>query len=342
VDTPHHLEALLSGDEAAVAEALEHLYVAVLHQGNTYSATPPVIRIVAGYLDEMAVAPAVREDLLYFLASAAQSTFEIEHSEYYRRLLPDLQAALAATYHSVSAYADASGPDLRTAATEAAVSYARCSPLREHRPALGALVRQRITDGDKRAWHVAKLIELSESVTGYLDDSEFEVRITAALAPEMAHRADATEILIAGLEEAAGIGSSANFPVESASDPLLEYANSLIDPDPWRGYTLAELIAVTIRRVNDFALIAEPAAQLVRTASWTGANTTWGPLVIAAFHPGYRKGATLTGSQRLIVSALLDNPGLWRPKDGNAGLVFKQAGLPRDRNQCTQLLNSTS
>jgi hypothetical protein len=144
------------------------------------------------------------------------------------------------------------------------------------------------------------------------------------------------------LVHAAGTGSGgANFPVLPASDTLLEYANSFIDPNPWRGYSLAELIAALIRQIRDFERIAEPAAQLVRTASWTGADRTWGPLVRAAFQPGYRAGAPLTHSQRLMLGALLDNPDLWAPNDGNAGLVFKQAGLPRNRDRCRQILDAT-
>ncbi|WP_327002703.1 hypothetical protein OHA72_47630 [Dactylosporangium sp. NBC_01737] len=108
--------------------------------------------------------------------------------------------------------------------------------------------------------------------------------------------------------------------------------------DPWRGYSLAGLIAALIERLPDFERIAEPAALLVRTASWTGADRTWGPLVRAAFQPAYRADVPLTPSQRLIVGALLANPELWSPTDGNAGLVFKQAGLPRDRDQCRRLL----
>ncbi len=42
-----------------------------------------------------------------------------------------------------------------------------------------------------------------------------------------------------------------------------------------------------------------------------------------------------------MLGALLDNPNLWAPNDGNAALVFKQAGLPRDRDRCRQILDAT-
>ncbi|MFC7548725.1 hypothetical protein [Plantactinospora sp. GCM10030261] len=341
VDTPRHLAALLGHDRDAVEKALEHLDVAVLHQGVAYSATAPVVLVVAGYLDELAVEPAVRDSLLEFLGWVAEATVDIEHGQHGqhgRGLLPNLHKALVTTYQSVYAYVDAENADLRTTATAAAVSYARCTPLSEERPVLGALLRQRIAAGEKRAWYVAKLVALGAPVADYLDDPEFDVQVTAALAPGLADHPNATEILIRGLTHAAGTGT---LPVLPANDPLQEYANSFIDPDPWRGYSLTELIAASTRRVRDFERIAEPAAQLVRTASWTGADRTWGPLVRAAFHPGYRTGAPLTVSQRLVLGALLDNPELWAPNDGNAALVFRQAGLPRDRDRCTQILNTT-
>jgi hypothetical protein len=330
-------------DQSAITHALEHLEIAVLHQGHAYPATAPVVRVVAGYLDEMAVGPRVRNCLLEFLGWAAEATFDIERSEYDRGLLPGLHEALVTTYHSVYAYVDAEDPDLRTTATTAAVSYARCAPLRDQRPVLGGLLRRRIADGEKRAWYVAKLTAIGARVTDYLDDPEFDVRVTAALAPEMADRADGTEILIAGLAHAAADTgpAGANFPVPRAGDALLDYANSFIDPNPWRGYSLAELITALIGRVRDFERIAEPAAQPVRVASWTGADRTWGPLVRAAFQPAYRAGVALTRAQRLMLRALLDNPNLWAPNDGNATLVFKQAGLPRDRDQCRQILDAT-
>jgi hypothetical protein len=149
-------------------------------------------------------------------------------------LLPGLHEALASTYPSVDAYVDAENVDLRTTATAAAVAYACCAPLRDQRPVLGALLRQWIADGEKRAWCVAKLVALGAQVADYLEDPEFDVRVTAALAPEMADRAHATEILIVGMVRAAGDtgAAGANFAVPASDDPLLEYATSFIDPNP--------------------------------------------------------------------------------------------------------------
>ncbi|MDT5038049.1 MAG: hypothetical protein QOE03_3234 [Micromonosporaceae bacterium] len=87
----------------------------------------------------------------------------------------------------------------------------------------------------------------------YLDDPEFDIRVTAALAPEMTDRADATEILVAGSVQAATTGpGGANSPAPHAGDTPLEYANSIVDPSRWRGYSLAELIAV-FKRIAETA-----------------------------------------------------------------------------------------
>ena len=64
-------------------------------------------------------------------------------------------------------------------------------------------------------------------------------------------------------------------------------------------------------------------------------------MVRAAFHTGYSAGASLTRAQRLMIGAPLDNPDLWVPNDGNATLVFKRAGLLRDRDRCRQILDAT-
>lgn len=49
-DTQRHLHALVSDDDAAFDEALDHLFGAVLHQGTVYPATVPSLRVVAGML----------------------------------------------------------------------------------------------------------------------------------------------------------------------------------------------------------------------------------------------------------------------------------------------------
>ncbi|MGI5191657.1 hypothetical protein ACQEVI_26185 [Promicromonospora sp. CA-289599] len=51
-DTAQHLQGLLSDDDAAFGEGLDHLHGAVLHQGTVYPATAPSLRVVAGMLHD--------------------------------------------------------------------------------------------------------------------------------------------------------------------------------------------------------------------------------------------------------------------------------------------------
>jgi len=49
-DTPGHLQALEFGDVEAREAAVDHLYIAVLHQGFPYTATAPTVRAVTALL----------------------------------------------------------------------------------------------------------------------------------------------------------------------------------------------------------------------------------------------------------------------------------------------------
>jgi hypothetical protein len=333
VDTPRHLAALTGDDHAAAVDAVEHLLVAVLHQGFPCSATAPVARIVAGLIDQSAVEPGIRDALVDYLGYVAEATVHAERDEHFRAYLPALQEALVHTYRTVWPFVDVDNPELRRSATAAAVAHARTAVLAERRPALIARLRQRASGDEHRPWHVRQLAELGDDVTGYLADTDFDVRVTAALAPCTADRTEATAIIVAALGRAAAGGAG----IDEHSDPLTADAGSLVDSDGWRGYSLAELVAAAVARVNEFDRIAAAAAMIVRTASWTGFDRTWGPLVRRAFPTPYNAGTPLTAAQRLILDALINNPDLWHPNNGSVALVFKNAGLPHDHGQCRHI-----
>jgi hypothetical protein len=333
VDTPRHLDALRGDDHAAAVDAVEHLTIAVLHQGFPCSATAPAARIVAEMLDESAVEPGVRDALVDYLGYVAEATRHAETKPYFQQHLPDLNAALEHTYRTVSAFIDVDNPELRRGAIAAAVAHARTSVLAGQRPVLIALLRQRADGGEHRPWYVRHMADLGEDVTDLLDDADTEVRVTAALAPCAAGRADATDIIVAALGRAASPAAD----VLEHADPLMTYAMSFVDTDAWRGYSLTELVTAALARVDDFDRIAAAAAGIVRTASWTGFDRTWGPLVRRAFSTPYRAGTPLTGPQRMVLRALIDNRHLWYPSNGSVALVFKQAGLPHDRERCRDL-----
>jgi hypothetical protein len=332
-DTPRHLAALLGDDRAAVDAAINHLETAVVHQGFPYPAAVPVARAVANLLDNAALDPGLRTELLDYLGQVAEAVLSSAHVWRPPVYLPDLHQTLVQTFPTVYAFVDHDETDFRMIATDAAVQYALSPALAERRPALVALLRQRADTGDHRAWHVRQLAHLGDDTTGYLDDADPEVRVTAALAPTAVDDDEATAIIIDALTRAA----AAPVTVPAHPDPLIEYANSLVLSDRWCGYTLAQLIRAAAARVVPFDRIARPAAEIVRTASWTGAERTWGPLVRAAFRTPYRPDVPLGDAQRLVLAALVENPQLWDTRNGNVGLVFKAAGLPHDRGACREL-----
>jgi len=135
------------------------------------------------------------------------------------------------TYRTVWAFVDVDNPELRRGATATAVAYARSAVLAGQRPALLARLRQRAAGDEHRPWHVRQLADLGDDVTGYLADADVDVRVTAALAPCAADRADATAIVVAALGRAAAGAAGVNEP----PDPLTAYATSLIDSHGWRG-----------------------------------------------------------------------------------------------------------
>jgi hypothetical protein len=99
-------------------------------------------------------------------------------------------------------------------------------------------------------------------------------------------------------------------------------------------YSLADLVSTALARAG-FLRIAEPATTIIRHADWTGFNTTWGPLVRAAFPT--RRQTNPPDVRRDVVAALVGNPGIWDYKNGSVSLVFKDAGLPFQREACARI-----
>ncbi|MBX6166544.1 MAG: hypothetical protein IRY84_02710 [Thermobispora bispora] len=163
-------------------------------------------------------------------------------------------------------------------------------------------------DEDRHVW-VRLLGELGEDAQEFLDDPDRAVRLRAALAPASRHSSRATSILVDALADA--------LPA---------------------GVHRAEVVAAVIDRVDDFERIAEPATAIARQARWTGFHTDWGPLLRFAFREPYRPGTSLTPGQKSLLCALTGNDDLWDPCYGDVALVFGQAGLPHDREQCARIL----
>ncbi|HEY1572940.1 MAG TPA: hypothetical protein VGG05_16480 [Pseudonocardiaceae bacterium] len=127
-----------------------------------------------------------------------------------------------------------------------------------------------------------KLSELDDDTRRYLADPDPEVRVCAALAPNLADDATATDIIVTALD------------------------NGVTNPELYR---LATLITLAIARVGDVARIAAPARAIIRDAEWTGFHDTWGPLLLAAFRTPHHDGTALSDVQRDILAAVVANRG---------------------------------
>ncbi|RSN60578.1 hypothetical protein DMH01_14855 [Amycolatopsis sp. WAC 04182] len=215
----------------------------------------------------------------------------------------------------VVSFLDNADQSQRKRAVQAAVSHVKTSALADQRTALAARLRSWAADpSEQRAYWVRQLGELDNHTEQDLSDPDTDVRICTALAPSLAESATATNIIVAALADVADRG--------------------IPEPDL---YTLSELIDAAIARVDDFERIAAPAQAIIRQADWTGFDTTWGPLLLAAFDTPYNEQTKLSTAQRDTLAALVVNPRIWNYQIGNSSLVFRRAGLPFDREACDRI-----
>jgi hypothetical protein len=319
-DTPAHLKALASDDADVRAAATDHLFLAVIHQGFPESANAPTARVIAMMLAEEAAHPEVREVLVEILGNMAESTWNAERMEYAAMLLPSLEEAMQQTYPLVLKFLEAPDLSMRRTAGGAAIWHVRTRGLAHHRPALAArlraVARQR---AEERVYWVRDLASLRENTEEFLVDPNVHVGVAAALSPALRDNAAAAGIIVDALSHAAEHG--------------------VANPDV---YDLTSLVWEAVVRIDDLSRIAAPAAMIARNESWTGfcdRYGSWGPLMRAFFRPPYSEGARLTPLQRDFLAALLKNTQIWSSNVGNISLLFKDVGLPFDREACARLID---
>ncbi|MFY1626993.1 MULTISPECIES: hypothetical protein [Micromonospora] len=306
-DTPEHLRALECGDAQARETALDHLQVAVLHQGFPETATAPAVRAVTALLGEGRAHPDTVDALVEFLGDAASSVTFLAGNPHFAEELPDVANAVAAAYPVVLAL-------LQTAASGRALFYAeqltaiaQMAPLVNQREDLAAIIRDQLQRGPgPRALWVRCLGQLGVDLRDLLSDPDPAVRLRAALVHDDDPRSQ--QLILAALAE----------------------------PPPPSLHQF-ELVPAAIRVAPDFDTIATAACEVARRDGWTGFDDGWGALVRFAFAEPHGPRRPLTDSQRALLRALVINDQLWDPKNGNCGLVFKEAGLPHDRDACRQL-----
>jgi len=357
-DTPAHLRALISGDEAARKAALEHLDSAVLHQGTPWTVTGAAALVIAGMLADdnlkEQLAP-VRRDLVAFLGGVAAACepawansdklrmmveFDWESlpgtpadEEFYE----DEEAANAFFARSVLGCVEAvpvlmacmltelknADYRIRVQAADGAVILSKTEVLRHHATGLQAellAMARAATDSDERSAHILALGDLGYAPREFLADPSPAVRLCAALAPAFAEEPRAIVILIDALEHhAAEIdGWFACRPPQFHVQPRFHIVTCLIE------------------RVHDFEKLANAAVAVAAVTSKHCVDGDWGRLLAAAFPDG--DGVIKTAAQRRYLRALVNNAGLWDPVYGNASLWFKKAGLPYNRDDCRRLV----
>ncbi|MET7372693.1 hypothetical protein [Micromonospora arida] len=306
-DTPGHLAALEFGDADAREAALDHLDMAVLHQGFPETATVPTVRAVTALLAEGRAHPDTVESLLEFLGDAASSVTDLADDHYFAGILPDLADAVAQAYPVVLPMLVASPPDRALFRAENLVAIARMRSLAQRREELTVLILEWSERGaGPQAEWLRCLGQLGVDLRDRLIDRDPAVRLRAALA----HKDDARgrELILAALAE---------------------------PPPP--GVHQFALVAAAIRVAADFDEIATAACQVASRDSWAGFDDGWGALVRFAFPKPYATSRPLTEPQRALVRALVTNDELWDPTNGSCGLVLEQAGLPRSRSACRRL-----
>jgi hypothetical protein len=271
-------------------------------------------------LAEEAAHPEVREVLVQILGHMAESTTNAEQMEYFAALRPSLADAMQQTYPVVLKFLDAPDLSMRRTASSAAIWYVRTRGLAHHKPALTARLRAWARQrAEERVYWVRQLAYLRENTEEFLADPDVHVRVAAALSPALVDNAVATAIIVDALSRAAKHG--------------------VAKPDV---YGLTSLVWEAIVRIDDLSRIAAPAAMIARNESWTGfcdRDGSWGPLMRAFFRPPYSEGARLTPLQRDFLAALLENTQIWSSNLGNISLLFRDVGLPFDREACARLID---
>jgi hypothetical protein len=378
-DTPGHLRHLASDDEVLRTAAFEHLHGAVIHQGTIYSVTPAAVRSVAGLLAEPALRrlpvrgkPALSAALNFLSEVATSVDFadvagaappepsDDDVAELSRQLrdadagglggeglgwdseligvlmhrallaLRDLVGEVLAAVLPLLSDAEA---EIWRVAVNTAAQWGALSPGDAGTPAIASLLRQHLDTREgreERAGLVLALGKLGSDVSPWLDDPDEAVRACAALFVQ---------------------GERANAELVSAltrPERIDTWFKHRLAAFPMRGRfaLLAELVA----RKPQLEDILPAALALIAHSSTMTVDIEWGrilhmafPEATAAFKPGVSPPppTRLTSAQRAVVEALVANPALWDPRNGNASLAWKRVGLTNARADVITFLSRT-
>jgi len=356
-DTPHHLRALLEGNDDAIKDAVSHLSLAIIHHGTPWTATEPAALTVAGFLSDKRIEryKPLRAHLLSFLASVAEASaradisreelekkasFDIEpflDSEDDERLFNDEDASSAFQARSMLGCMKVApelssvmleslkhlNPRVRTLAAMGAVALAKANMLGDYAKEIEIRLlwlAQTTRDMDERSAHVLALGDLGYAPIEFLHDASPAVRMCAALAPRLAANAVAQNELLCLLEHQAGHIDTwfKDKPPQFAMCPRFA------------------VVARLTQSVAAFEQLVNAAIAIVKITTIHCVDFDWGLLLVAAFKDG--DGQIATEAQRRFLAALVKNPKLWDAHFRAPHKWFQKAGLPYDRNECTKML----
>ncbi|MEU7020221.1 hypothetical protein ABZ990_06135 [Streptomyces sp. NPDC046203] len=328
-----------------LAEAEDHLWSAILHQGSVWPATPPALRAVA---DRLAEAPALGLAFVRDVASAVRMGDAAEE------LRAEVAAADTAAWTAAYVAADEDDQvDMWDDET-------------------GDLV---LAEAALACWDL--LPELVGPVTAFLDDPDPGIRAGAwATTAELLAHPGAADRLPVFLPRLAGAAEAAVSVRERASlvldlgrlggdpapfltdpDPLVRCAAALTGPladapaaheelllaavrpdalDPLAGIPgfgghspRQVLIATLTGRVPDFSRLYEPALAALPHAFRTAPCPDLGPYLRVAFPSGLPDDPT--PEQQGLARELAARDELWDPANGNRRFTLGALGLPDDR-----------
>jgi hypothetical protein len=355
-DTPDHLRAFLTTDTKLHLKALDHLWIAVMHQETPCTASGPAALVIAGLLCDERIdcgSESMRADLLQFLAQVAavaeapgfdleelerQAGYDIEKfidSDDEEQLYENEDAQNAFEARAILGCVKTApvlmevmlqamtsmNPRIRVLGAMGAGFLARSKPLQDQaeeiKSRVVALARS-AEHSDERSAHVLELGTLGVTPVEFLEDPSPAVRMCAALAPGLAENPVATTILLNVLEH-----------------HVAEIDNWFTEiPPQFSMRPRFAVVAQLVERVPEFEQLVDAAVALACITSKYCINDDWGRFLAKAFPDG--TGIVTTNAQRRFLKALVDNSELWDPKYGNASWVFKEVGLPYDRKLCAR------
>lgn len=377
VDAPHHLAAFFEASEPHIgsdlAEAIDWMWISVLHQGSVYSASVPSVSIlvdlldlkpdhpagveILGFVDTVAAivpysgsprsessATPLRENadpLFETWVGAGVASIEQDRDRFFRaaRVRKELLVALLGrAIPVIGRLLNSAEIAMRDAAAGALSRIAsNVAELFDDAASVGLST----VLGDERfgpgAW-VSTAMSLREPPINLLDHPDRRLRLAAAMNPGLSENRVAINQLIDAMNDVPFL--EANFP-EGAPTLMGHFRFSVLQA------ALERVPAVRADRQMVDAICNQLATRTTKAC----ADFEWGPAVQWAF--AERRvmlpmddadmealPTVLTYPQRSVLETMIGIDELWDPRFGNGSLAFRRVQLPYDRQALGRLLGA--